>query len=128
MKMTRYILISLIFIIFFFCYPKVEPTISSACELKTSAINSSLNASFSLRHFLPPGSTIGRSSGTNGKNDFFAFEAWILRVRSFIKRWWCSSSISCKFLDIYFLVFVFFWLINEMRADWDVTWWMSWLK
>lgn len=42
-------------------YPNVEPFISSAWELINSAINSSLNASFGLRHFLPPGNTTGRS-------------------------------------------------------------------
>lgn len=55
-----------------FDYPKVDPTISSACELITSAMKSSLNASRSLRHLRPPGNTSGRSFGVNGPP--FAFD------------------------------------------------------
>lgn len=44
-------------------HPKVDPFMSSACELMISAIDSSLKASFGLYHFLPPGKTSGRSRG-----------------------------------------------------------------
>lgn len=42
-------------------YPRVEPMMSSAWDEIISAIISSFIASFALRHFLPPGKTIGRS-------------------------------------------------------------------
>lgn len=47
-------------------YPNAEPAINSACELITSAMNSSLNASLGLRHLRPPGNTNGRSCGVRG--------------------------------------------------------------
>lgn len=47
-------------------YPRALPAINSACELITSAMKSSLNASFAVCHLRPPGSTIGRSCGVRG--------------------------------------------------------------
>lgn len=51
-------------------YPKVVPLISSACELMTSAIKSSLYAS-SGRFHMRPFRKIGRCCGVRGPNALF---------------------------------------------------------
>lgn len=54
-------------------YPNVDPIMSSAWLEMISAIISSFMASLALRHFLPPGSVIGRSWGCKPRKPLALF-------------------------------------------------------